>query len=112
MDEGARRQLLAAVPKSLARFAPPTLLICGGRSPPPTRWLTLGLARLVEQGEPTIIDSAGHDLPVTHAQELDDRILAHLNALGSGQPRAERARDAFCRSDGYWLLPLGPASRR
>lgn len=104
LDEEAHRRLLAAVPKilldlrvafetrfdidALAELAPPTLLLCGGRSPRPTRRLTSALAKLVGQGELAIIDTAGHDLPVTHAEELNGRILAHLAARSAQDARA------------------------
>lgn len=104
LDEAAREQLLAAAPKilldlrvcfetrfdieALAELAPPTLLLCGGRSPPPTRRLTHELAKLVGQGELATIDTAGHDLPVTHAEELNDRILAHITAWSAQDSRA------------------------
>src|SRR5262249_51211009 len=88
LAEEARDQLLAAVPgilldqriafetpfsrEALAALAVPTLLICGGRSPPPTRALALELARRIRGSEFAVIEAAGHDLPTSHGEELKD----------------------------------------
>jgi pimeloyl-ACP methyl ester carboxylesterase len=96
LDEEARVQLLAAVPRilldmrvafetsfsreALNSLAAPTLLVCGGRSPSPTHQLALEIARRIKGSELAVIEAAGHDLPTSHGEELKDKLLPHLAA--------------------------------
>jgi pimeloyl-ACP methyl ester carboxylesterase len=96
LAEEARDQLLAAVPRilldqrvafetsfsreALTSLAVPTLLICGGRSPSPTRELAFELARRIRGAELAVIEAAGHDLPTSHGEGLKDKLLPHLGA--------------------------------
>ena len=101
--EEARDQLLTAVPRilldqrvafetsfsgeALTSLAVPTLLVCGGRSPSPTRELALELARRIRGSELAVIEAAGHDLPTSHGEELKDKLLPHLAASSMTIPR-------------------------
>jgi pimeloyl-ACP methyl ester carboxylesterase len=110
LPEEAHCQLLAAVPRilldmrvafetsfsreALTSLAVPTLLVCGGRSPSPTRQLALELARRMSGCELAVIGDAGHDLPTSHGEELKDKLLPHLAASSpQGGHAAERPID-------------------
>lgn len=103
LADDARGRWLAAAPKilldlrvsfetpfdaaALAELALPTLLVSGGRSPLPTRRVTRALARLIGRSEFAVIETAGHDLPMTHGEALDDRIIRHIAMSSSGRGR-------------------------
>lgn len=56
----------------------PTLLFSGGLSPYMTQRVVGRLASLIEGAEMHHLPSAGHMLPLTHARQINPKILAHI----------------------------------
>jgi pimeloyl-ACP methyl ester carboxylesterase len=56
----------------------PTLLFSGGLSPYMTQRVVGRLASLIDGAEMHHLPSAGHMLPLTHARQINPRILAHI----------------------------------
>jgi pimeloyl-ACP methyl ester carboxylesterase len=61
-------------------LALPTLVLRGSRSPLPTRRICELLARALPEACMKTIDGAGHMAPLTHRDEVNDLIVAHLDA--------------------------------
>ncbi|WP_437588895.1 alpha/beta fold hydrolase [Sorangium sp. So ce1000] len=59
----------------------PTLLMCGGRSPAPTRRIASRLAGVMPHARLHELASAGHLGPITHARAVDKLIEEHLAGL-------------------------------
>jgi len=57
----------------------PALLLCGAKSPRPTRRICELLERMLPNAALTTIDDAGHMAPVTHRDQVNAMIVAHLN---------------------------------
>ena len=74
----------------------PTLILCGTRSPRPSRAITRLLADALPQARHRTIRNAGHMSPITHPADVNPLISAHL--------LANRARDGERR-------PFGSDSR-
>lgn len=72
-----------------ATLAMPTLLLLGERSPGPSRKIVEMLANAMPKARVEHIAGAGHMSPFTHAEDVNRRILAHLDALTA--PRAMAA---------------------
>lgn len=59
-----------------------TLLVRGTRSPAPTRRICELLARVLPESRLATIEGAGHMAPLTHADQINALIAAHLNSKG------------------------------
>jgi pimeloyl-ACP methyl ester carboxylesterase len=62
------------------RISLPTLLLHGDRSPLPTRRICQRLARAMQNASTATILGAGHMAPLTHRDQVNDLIVAHLDA--------------------------------
>ena len=58
----------------------PTLLVSGGLSPILTQRIVSRLAALIEGAQTKHLPDAGHMLPITHAAEINPRIVRHIAA--------------------------------
>jgi hypothetical protein len=56
----------------------PTLILCGTRSPAPSRAITRLLAEALPHARHRTISNAGHMSPITHAAEVNGLIVEHL----------------------------------
>lgn len=71
-------------PASLADYAAlacPTLILCGEKSPGPSRLIVEMLKEAMPTARVTEIDGAGHMSPLTHAEAVNRAIAAHLQSL-------------------------------
>jgi pimeloyl-ACP methyl ester carboxylesterase len=68
----------------------PTLILCGTRSPAPSRAITRLLAEALPRARHRTIRNAGHMSPITHPAEVNALVVEHL--LTSS--RSTRARSA------------------
>jgi pimeloyl-ACP methyl ester carboxylesterase len=59
----------------------PTLLLSGGLSPAVPQRIVLRLAKYIKAVRVEHLPDAGHMLPITHATEVNDRILRHLQRI-------------------------------
>jgi pimeloyl-ACP methyl ester carboxylesterase len=57
----------------------PTLILCGARSPAPSRAITRLLAQTMARARHRTIGDAGHMAPITHPDEVNPLILEHLS---------------------------------
>jgi pimeloyl-ACP methyl ester carboxylesterase len=62
------------------RIAVPTLLLCGDRSPATTRRIAAILADALPAARLHSVPSAGHMLPLSHADAVAEAVAAHLEA--------------------------------
>lgn len=67
-----------------------TLLMQGGRTALPTRRICEQLARVLPEMNMRIIDGAGHMMPLTHREEVNGLIAAHLDANTRGLQAANK----------------------
>jgi len=72
--------------EDLDGIALPTLLLQGGRTVPASRRICARLREALPAAAFRIIDGAGHMLPITHRDEVDRHIVAHIDA-NPVQPR-------------------------
>jgi pimeloyl-ACP methyl ester carboxylesterase len=56
----------------------PTLVIRGARSPRPSRLIAEHVARVLPRATLDTIEGAGHMAPITHADMINARVVAHL----------------------------------
>jgi pimeloyl-ACP methyl ester carboxylesterase len=65
----------------------PTLILCGTRSPAPSRAITRLLAETLPRARHRTIRNAGHMSPITHPVEVNTLVLEHLlkNRASGGQ---------------------------
>lgn len=81
-------------PAHLADFealAVPTMLLQGARSPRPTRRICELLARVMPDARLITLNDAGHMAPLTHADQVNALIAAHLNSSGGrNETRSDR----------------------
>lgn len=78
-------------PARLADFAPlalPTLVLQGDRSPTPTRRVCQMLAGMLPDAELSTVRGAGHLLPMTHADTVNELVAAHIGARAAAEIRA------------------------
>jgi pimeloyl-ACP methyl ester carboxylesterase len=68
----------------------PTLILCGTKSPGPSRAITRMLAETLPQARHRTVRDAGHMSPITHPADVNPLIVAHILASGA---RSERATD-------------------
>lgn len=75
-----------------AHLAMPTLLLCGERSPGPSRHIVAMLAGALSGARVERIPGAGHMSPLSHPDAVNAAILRHLRRTagqgGEGRPRA------------------------
>lgn len=64
---------------SYAKIEVPTLILCGTRSPQPSREITRLLAEAMPSARHRTIADAGHMSPITHAAEVNRLILEHVS---------------------------------
>lgn len=64
--------------QAYARVGVPTLILCGTRSPAPSRAITRLLADTMPRARHRTIRGAGHMSPITHPADVSARILEHL----------------------------------
>jgi len=69
-----------ARPEDFRMLALQTLIVQGSRSPLPTRRICELLARALPEACMKTIDGAGHMAPLTHRDEVNDLVVAHLDA--------------------------------
>jgi pimeloyl-ACP methyl ester carboxylesterase len=77
---------LLSEPTPLAAYAAlqvPTLILCGTRSPRPSRAITRLLAETLPNARHRTIRDAGHMSPITHPGDVNRLILEHLQANGA-----------------------------
>jgi len=79
----------------LERLPLPTLVVHGERSPAPTRRICERLASRLPDVRAETIPGAGHMSPITHAEEVNALITAHLDAnsqhrIGASHPHHPR----------------------
>lgn len=67
----------------------PTLILCGTRSPAPSRAITRLLAETLPRARHRTIRDAGHMSPITHPAEVNSLVLEHLLRNGA---RTDRRR--------------------
>ena len=56
----------------------PILVLCGGRSPAPSRRICNHLVRTMPKAALRTIDGAGHMMPTTHVAEVHSLVIAHI----------------------------------
>jgi pimeloyl-ACP methyl ester carboxylesterase len=56
----------------------PTLILCGTRSPAPSRAITRLLAEMLPRARHRTIRNAGHMSPITHPAEVNAHVVEHL----------------------------------
>ncbi len=64
-----------------ARIIVPTLILCGTQSPEPSRMITRLLTETLPMARHRTIRGAGHMAPITHPDDVNPLILAHLRAV-------------------------------
>lgn len=69
--------------EAVRRLTVPTLLFSGGASPRYTQQLVKRLASIMQNGRHIHMPAAGHLLPITHASEVNAKILQHIDAVQS-----------------------------
>jgi pimeloyl-ACP methyl ester carboxylesterase len=69
------------------RIAVPTLILCGARSPLPTRRIAQLLAESLPASRLRSIEGAGHMLPLTHKEAVNAAVAAHLFRSRAGEHR-------------------------
>lgn len=65
---------------AFAQLALPTLILQGERSPAPTLRVCALLATVLPDAELNTVRGAGHLLPMTHADTVNDLVAAHIDA--------------------------------
>ncbi|NIR28488.1 MAG: alpha/beta hydrolase [Gammaproteobacteria bacterium] len=84
-------QALFEEPADLADYAaltPPTLIVCGQRSPGPSRRIVEMLADTMPQARVERIAGAGHMSPLTHRDQVNAAIGNHLQRTAAPRRRA------------------------
>jgi pimeloyl-ACP methyl ester carboxylesterase len=88
-------------PAHLADFealAVPTMLLQGARSPRPTRRICELLAHVMPDARLITLNDAGHMAPLTHPDQVNALIAAHLNSSGGrNETRLDRLADSHRR---------------
>jgi pimeloyl-ACP methyl ester carboxylesterase len=69
----------------------PTLILCGTRSPGPSRTIARLLADTMPQARHRTIRDAGHMSPITHPTDVNPLVVAHILSVGAP---AERPLDS------------------
>ena len=64
----------------LAGIEIPTRLICGGRSPAPTRRIFEMLAGAIPSSSGVVLKGAGHMAPLTHAAAVNAEVARHIDS--------------------------------
>jgi pimeloyl-ACP methyl ester carboxylesterase len=88
-------------------MAVPTLLLQGERSPLPAQRICELLARILPEADLHTISGAGHMAPVTHRDEVNAMVIAHLD-LNSGQvsrcPAVAEALSGTNTASAAWIV--------
>jgi pimeloyl-ACP methyl ester carboxylesterase len=79
---------------SYAKIEVPTLILCGTRSPRPSRAMTRLLAETMPRARHRTIADAGHMSPITHPAEVNRLILEHVSINSAQTTRADSHEDA------------------
>lgn len=66
------------VAAAAAMLRVPTLLVCGGLSPYMTQRIVARLVSLIPGAEAKHLPTAGHMLPISHANVINSDIVAHI----------------------------------
>lgn len=66
-----------------SRLSVPVLLMRGEHAPAPTRLIAEVLSRAFAHGRLVTVGGAGHMGPLTHAEEVNRSIVAHIEAAGA-----------------------------
>ena len=78
----------ATPPAAYAQLACPVLVLRGEHAPAPTRLVAVHLAKILPDSRAATVAGAGHMGPITHAGEVNARILDHIgHARHVQQPR-------------------------
>jgi pimeloyl-ACP methyl ester carboxylesterase len=88
---------LLEAPATLASYAKievPTLILCGTRSPQPSREITRLLAEAMPSARHRTIADAGHMSPITHPAEVNQLVLAHVSMNSAQTVTADSHEDA------------------
>lgn len=67
-------------------FVAPVLVLCGTRSPEPTRAISRIVAVAFPRGRHRTVAGAGHMLPLTHPDEVNAHIVEHLQRCEGVEP--------------------------
>jgi hypothetical protein len=96
------------VADAAASIRVPTLLLSGGQSPRLTQRIVERLATTIAGAETRSVLTAGHMLPITHANLVNREIVAHIARADdlADVPGAERLGLASGRG------PIGPSQSR
>ena len=73
----------------------PTLILCGTRSPQPSRTIARLLADRLPRARHRTIRDAGHMSPLTHPAEVNPLILEHLRSSGAAADPAQAALEGL-----------------
>jgi pimeloyl-ACP methyl ester carboxylesterase len=73
----------ATPPAAYAGLACPVLVLRGEHAPPPTRLAAARLAEILPHVRAATVAGAGHMGPITHAAEVNARILDHIGRAGA-----------------------------
>ena len=65
----------------------PTLILCGTKSPAPSRTLARLLADTLPQARHRTVRDAGHMSPITHPADVNPLVVAHILATGALRER-------------------------
>ena len=74
-----------AGPDAFRRVAAPTLVVSGEHSPRPTQRICGLLGQVLPDPRLITVNGAGHMAPLTHADQVNALIAAHLNANGGNR---------------------------
>jgi len=74
--------------KDYGQLNQPTLLMCGGDSPAPTRRIVALLDVVLSDCRLNLVSGAGHMLPLTHSGLVNEAIAAHLRRCRAVRCRA------------------------
>ncbi|MEO1329843.1 MAG: alpha/beta hydrolase [Pseudomonadota bacterium] len=73
---------------ALEAIKAPVLILCGDRSPKPSRAITRTLAEAIPQARHRTIRGAGHMAPITHPEAVNPLIVEHLERSAAHQASA------------------------
>jgi GNAT superfamily N-acetyltransferase len=89
----------------------PVLLVHGSDSPAPMAPIVMTLTKVLPQARTLRVPGAGHMLPITHAETVNQAIIAHLSAAGTSTLRLRRLGRSDVRAVNQHLLSLDRMER-
>jgi GNAT superfamily N-acetyltransferase len=89
----------------------PTLVACGTETPAPTRLIAEMLVRTLPEVRALRVHGAGHMLPLTHPEAVDQAIVAHLDGAAAADLRIRPLGRGDLPEVERHLLAFGPADR-